>query len=345
MIKQHIKQKTLSWIFAKIPCSILGKLTRTNLILPYYHIVSDYEIPYIKHLYPHKNIQQFKEDMDFLLSNYSPISLFDLLDNLKTGRSLPKKAFLLTFDDGFREINDVIAPILLEKGIPATFFINSYFLDNKNLCYQHKASILVEHIQSNCTASLKEEIKKILLINEVKFEQIKSGILSIKYQQKNLIDEIAQLINVDFNNLLSKYKPYLTSDQIERLMKDSFTIGAHSIDHPLYSSLSIKEQLHQTIESMKFIKEKFSLDYGAFAFPHSDNNVSKKFFTELYNSGLVDISFGTGGMINDCVSNNLQRFSLEKTLMPVDSIIGHQYARKFIKFVMGRGKITRKSNG
>ena len=96
--------------------------------------------------------------------------------------------------------------------------------------------------------------------------------------------------------------------QIKGLIKEGFNIGDHSIDHPLYSLLSLRDQLYQTIESVKLIRERFSLYYGAFAFPHSDNNVSKKFFVELYNSGLVDISFGTGGMIKDCVPNNLQRF-------------------------------------
>lgn len=116
-----VKQKTVSWIFSKIPFSILGKLTRTNLIIPYYHIVNDNEASHIKHLYGYKNIKQFKDDVDFLLKSYSPICLHDLLGNLKTGISLPKKAFLLTFDDGLREMHDVVAPILLEKGISAPF--------------------------------------------------------------------------------------------------------------------------------------------------------------------------------------------------------------------------------
>ena len=342
MIKKLIKEVIVSNIFSIVPFSLLKKVMRTNLIIPLYHIVSNDEILHIKHLYGHKNIKQFKDDIDFLLKHFSPIDLFDLLKSLNSGSSLPKRSFLLTFDDGFREIYDVIAPIISEKGVPATFFINSAFIDNKNLCFQHKASILVEHFERSMSLGLRKKIREVLLNNEVEFNDIKSGILSITYRKKHLIDEIAQLMNVDFNDYLSKNNPYLTSDQINGLINDGFAIGAHSIDHPLYSLLSLEDQLYQTIESVKLIRERFCLDYSAFAFPHSDNMVSKKFFVELYNSGLVDVTFGTSGMIKDCVPNNLQRFSMEKPLMPAERIIASQFARKFYRLITGRGKIKRR---
>jgi len=302
-------------------------------------MVSDDEVLHIKHLYAHKNIQQFKNDIDFLLKNYNPISLFDILDYLKENRSLPDKAFLLTFDDGFREMHDIVAPILLKKGVPATFFINSDFIDNKRLCYQHKASILAEHFKKLLPLDTTKKIKEIFQKNDLKFTDIKSGILSIKYRQKDIIDEIANLINVNFDDYLSKHKPYLTSDQTKRLINDGFTIGAHSIDHPWYAFLSLEDQLYQTIESVKFIKEKFGLDYGAFAFPHNDKNVSKEFFTELYKSGLVNVSFGAGGMMNKTYVSNFRRISLEKPLMPAEKIIPLRYAKKLFKQLhLGIGK-------
>ena len=342
MKNSSLKQKIVSHIFSKIPLSLLGKLAQIKLIIPYYHMVSDEEVLHIKHLYDYKNVKQFKDDIDFLLKNYAPISLSDVLDCLKNGCSLPDMYFLLSFDDGFREMSDVVAPILLEKGIPATFFINSDFIDNKKLCYQHKASILAEYFQKSLPLSTTKKINEIFLKNKLEFKDVKSGILSIIYQQKDVINEIAQLMDIDFEDYLLKNMPYLTSDQIKRLINDGFTVGAHSIDHPLYSSLSLEDQLYQTIESVRFIKEKFCLDYGAFAFPHNDNNVSKEFFVELYKDGLVDVSFGTGGMTNDSFPNNIQRVSMEKPLMPAERIIPLQFAKKLYKHVKGNGKIIRK---
>lgn len=341
MLVKHLKQNIGSWLFSKIPVYILEKITRTHFIIPYYHIVNNDEVLHVKHLYDYKNIDQFISDLDFLIKNYVPVTLNDVLDFIKNDRFLPERSFLLTFDDGFREMYDVVAPILLKKGIPATFFVNSAFLDNKELFYQHKASILAECFQHKISDKLTEEVRKLLKNNELDCNDIPSSILSIKYQKKNLLEDVAKIIDIDFNDYLSESQPYLTSDQIESMIKNGFTIGAHSIDHPLYSSLSLRDQLHQTIESVKQIRSRFCLDYGAFAFPHSDHKVTTEFFEELYNSGLVDISFGTSGMINDSYSNNLQRFSLEKPLMPAKRIIALQFARKFIKILTGNSKIIR----
>jgi len=341
MIIKHLKQDIGSLIFSKIPVSVLGKLTRTNLIIPYYHLVSNEDVLHVKHLYSYKNVNQFINDLDFIIKNYVPVTLNDVLDFIKNGRSFPRRSFLLTFDDGFREMYDVVAPILLRKGIPATFFINSGFIDNKELFYQHKASILKEHFQKTGSSNLKKEIKEMLQKSCKNDLDISSCVLSVKYHQKDILDKIALLMNIDFNDYLLKKQPYLNSCQIESLIKDGFTIGAHSIDHPLYSSISLRDQLGQTLESIKQIRNRFCLDYGAFAFPHSDHKVSMEFFKELYDSGVVDISFGTAGMLNDSFPENFQRFSLEKPLLPAKDIVSYQLIRKLFKSITGNDKIIR----
>lgn len=335
------RQRIASYIFSKISFSLLGEITQTPIIIPYFHMVSNDEVLHTKYLYPHKNIKQFKDDLDFLLKNFNPINLFDLIDFLKHGRSLPDRAFLLTFDDGFREMHDIVAPLLLEKGIPATFFINSGFVDNKSMCYQHKASILAEHFNRIPSQAELEKIKAVFLKHELNTTDFMNGILVISYQQKDIIDEIAQIIGIDFTDYLNKIGPYMTTDHIKELINNDFTIGAHSIDHLFYSSLSLEDQLYQTMESMKFIRERFRLDYGVFAFPHTDNGVSKKFFTEVYQSGLIDVTFGTGGMTNDSVPRNIQRFSLESPLMPAKEIIALQFARKINRVMKRCNKIIR----
>lgn len=343
MKKKLFKYKVLPYIFSKIPFHILQKLTRINLILPFYHMVSNEELFHLKHLKRYKNVKQFEDDINFLLGRYVPISLFDITDFLKKNRSLPDRAFLLTFDDGLKEMHDVVAPILLKKGVPATFFLNTDFIDNRRMFYLHKASILEEYFQKTRNSRLSEKIKELLLRYDIRTNNAKSGILSANYQQRGVIDEIAQLMNVDFDEYLSINKPYLTSAQIEKLIRDGFAIGAHSIDHPLYSSLDLKEQLYQTVESVKCIKERFGLNYGAFAFPHDDVNVSKKFYNELYTSGLVDVSFGTGGMIEDVIPNNIQRINFEKPLMPAETILALAFTRRLFNMMKGKRYFTREA--
>jgi len=341
MLKRIIHEEVISRLFSNIPLSLLGKLILPNLIIPYYHMVSNSRVSHVVHLYKYKNVEQFKHDLDFLLKDYYPVGLVDLLDNLKEGRILQRKSMLLTFDDGFSEMYDVVMPILLNKGIPATFFINSAFIDNKELCYLNKASILAE--QFDGSKSLKDEnrIKQLFFSHTMSACDVRSGLLSIKYKDRAILDKIAELINIDFNDYLIRNKPYLTTNQIRYLLENGFTIGAHSIDHPLYSALPIQDQLHQTIESVKYIREKFLLNYGVFAFPLSDSKVSSNFFVELFNTDIVDLSFGNAGMIDDSFMLNYQRFSLEKPLLPAERIMAIHSARRVFRCMKGSSTILR----
>lgn len=342
MSSTFIKHKVVPHIISKISPHQLIKIAGVNLFIPYYHIVSDDEVVHIKHLYPHKTLKQFTSDLDFLVKHFMLINLADLIAFIKRGKQLPPKALLLTFDDGFREIHDIVAPILLQKGIPAVFFINSSFTDNNNLCYQHKASILVEYLlQNNISKALQKQLVNFFSQHNIKAHDIKSGILAIKYHQRDLINDIERLLNVDVVVYLARHQPYLTSVQINKLIDDGFAIGAHSIDHPLYSDLSLEEQVKQTIDSVRFVRNKYNLCYGAFAFPHSDTGVSKQYFAQIEESGLVDISFGTAGMIGDSISYNFQRFSLEKPLMPANEIIALQIAKRFLRIAKQSNQIIR----
>ncbi len=326
---------------SRIPLSFLGMLTNTDLIIPYYHMVSDEEVLHVKHLYGYKTVREFRGDMDFLLKNYAPVGLPEVLDHMRGARPLPEKAFLLTFDDGFREMSDIVAPILLEKGISATFFVNSAFTDNKELCYLNKASLLAEHVQRNASKGLERQLTEILRSALSASCTVTSDILSVRYGQRSVIDELAQICEVDFGEYLARNRPYLTSGQIRRLIERGFHFGAHSIDHPLYANLSLEEQLRQTVESLRFVRETFRLNYGAFAFPHSDHAVSREFFRRLSESGLIDLSFGTAGLLKDGISTHLQRFSLEKPIEGAGRIVAFQHVRKLVKSVTGRAQVTR----
>ena len=330
-----------SSVLATLPPSFLRAVAGVGLIVPYYHMVSDDDVKHVRHLYPYKSVKEFGADLEFVLRHYSPIALADLLDHVSNGRRLPQKSVLLTFDDGFREMSDIVAPLLRAKGVSATFFVNTAFIDNREMCYLNKASLLIDEIDRRGSRRTNERVAQALRSRGLPDGTLATAILSVSYRQRQVIDELADLVDVDVQWYLARHQPYLTADQIRRLVRDGFAIGAHSIDHPLYADLTLEEQLVQTLDSVKSIRQAFGLSYGAFAFPHSDRQVSRQFFERVAESGLLDVSFGTSGMITDSVPNHFQRFSLEAPREPAGRIVAFQLARRFAKQVRGTATIQR----
>jgi len=158
-LKNFIKEKLTS-ANSLIDLDFFVKLSKQGLVMPFYHTVSDEDLIHIKHLYPIISTKKFNEDLDFFQKNYRVITANYLIENKGSATLRQQKNYFLSFDDGLRQFNDVIAPILIEKGIPATFFVNSSFIDNKDMFYRLKISILIERIlKSVLTKGQKSEIE------------------------------------------------------------------------------------------------------------------------------------------------------------------------------------------
>lgn len=312
MIKKLVKR--ITHIVANL-FSLDQLIDKSNhhIILPFYHSVTDDKPVHIRNLYQPRSIESFKADLDFLLEHYQSISLEELIQLNVSEENIAKNYFHLTFDDGLSEFYDIVAPILKERGVHATVFLNSNFIDNKKLFYRFKASILYDKLK------------------------VKS-ILSIPYNNRKYLDELALTNKIDFDEYLKEKTPYLSSEQINELIKQGFTFGAHSKNHPLYSDLELEEQLSQTKESIKAISSQFKLAYKVFSFPFTDYGVSKKFFDAIYNE--TDLTFGCAGLKLDSAKDHLQRLAME-TSKSGKEIIKEEYLYYLMKAMAGKNKITR----
>lgn len=64
-------------------------------------------------------------------AGYTTISLYTLLAHLNQGAPLPEKPVVITFDDGYRDTYENAFPLLRERGMVATFFVVTDFIDGR----------------------------------------------------------------------------------------------------------------------------------------------------------------------------------------------------------------------
>lgn len=276
--------KIISIFTSLIPVSLLIKLSGKRTIYPFYHIVSDTPPAHIKHLYPIRSIKQFEKDLDFLQKHF-------IASELNSENN--KKQFVLSFDDGLSEVYKIIAPILKKRNIPAIFFINSGFVDNKAM--------------------------------------FKNFIVNLKNGNPK--------INV--KEYLKDKKPYMTIEQINGLKNQGFIIGAHSINHPLFSEINEDEQIRQIKESVDFITENFKEEQKLFAFPFTDNGIKDRFFKTIFENNIVDFTFGTAGIKDDNIKNNIQRIPVEKYGLSAKKHIKTELLLYILKHIFNSEKVKR----
>jgi peptidoglycan/xylan/chitin deacetylase (PgdA/CDA1 family) len=303
-------------------------LSGVALVVPFYHMVSDAYVPHVSNLYRFRTIAEFKADLEFFTRNFEPVALSDIVDALNGSRTLPRSCVHITFDDGFSEVHDVVAPILESAGVPATFFLTTAFLDVGGMAHHNELSVLLDRIQSQppLSKAVMDRLESILPAPGKNDTTLRDRMLSIRYVEKRKVQALAEVLEVDLNEYVRTTRPHLTSGQVSSLVKRGFAIGAHSHDHPLYADLSPGDQLGQTRTSMGLL-EHFGFRPKAFAFPHNDDGVQKEFFTTVFSERLLDVSFGTSGFVSHDHPRNIERATMEKTPAPASQILARQFAR------------------
>ena len=72
---------------------------------------------------------RFEQQMEYLHRRYTLIDLDTLLRHFETGRPLPPRAVLLTFDDGYLDVYENAVDVLKRYGVRPVMFIATNFMD------------------------------------------------------------------------------------------------------------------------------------------------------------------------------------------------------------------------
>lgn len=351
----------------------LQKMSPVEVLIPYHHLVSDEPVPYIQSLYAFKNSRQFETDLDYLLRNFRALTLPEVIQQqqeqlLRQQEQHPqpdtpagKKGFLLCFDDGLRQVYEVVAPILLRKGVPAALFVNPAFVDNKQIFYSLQKGWLLHWLAGSPGGNIltpdaplpvrsKPLNAKFLRTASQLFghplhtgAQLRQSILSINYLNRHLIAQLGALLDLDPETALRDQQPFMTLDQLKELNAKGFAIGAHSIDHPLYSLIAPEEQIRQTLESVDWVTRTFGLPYKAFAFPHVDTGVGDAFFRQLVHppNPALDLILGNSTGMLEKHPRVLHRFIGENPAIPMEKMAKAVLAYSIGTKLTGRSFVQR----
>ncbi len=310
--------------------SILAK-NRKN-IFPFYHTVCDQVLPHIKHLYSVRNSNTFIKDLDTLCKYFEPAAMDRFSENRKENG---KPLFHLTFDDGLRECSEIIQHVLLKKGIPATFFLNNDFIDNKSLFYRFTVSLILE--KSNTT-----DLEKVLKENSINTVNPHAFILGVNHNDKVLLEKIAAQLGIDINEYLNKHKPYMSTGEIQGLIKNGFNIGSHSNNHRDFSFMKPPEVLYSVKTSIYDLNKRFGIPCNSFSFPFTNHTMSISIFDTLKKEiPECKFYFGTSG-VKDDIDGVFQRLPMEKYSCDAKSIIAVELRNYRLKKLMGRHVVKRK---
>jgi peptidoglycan/xylan/chitin deacetylase (PgdA/CDA1 family) len=189
--------------------------------------------------------------------------------------SLRHPAVLLTFDDGFRNLAKVAAPILRRHDVPAVFFVSSrHCTPGKYLWFSYLKMLGACFPGEGVTLNGKF-VRLQGAERRAGIQQLTSMLLALEPHPHAMYAAIdAQLPPLESfvsEAVLADECAGMTEDQVRELGQDPlFTIGGHTVDHPYLTRCDAKEAERQISENKVWLERVTCRPCDLFAYPLAD---------------------------------------------------------------------------
>ena len=211
------------------------------LIIFNWHQVTPLFDPLRHHRHTWTELKQFETQIDYLTAKFGILPLNDAIGRLNRG-VLRGSCAALTFDDGDISIADNVVPLLRERNLPATFFINSAYLEDRRSYWFPILSYLCTVENSGLQGALPEDLKEKAL-------HLRTTDDPIYYRAvRDRLEQLASLVP----NLGSRL---ISAEWLADLDGVQFAIGAHGHEHQRFSMMPSEWQLDNLRENVRVLSQ------------------------------------------------------------------------------------------
>lgn len=273
--------------------SVMTYVTKNSFRIVYYHMISDNMQSYYYN--SHLSRANFVKQIKWFKNHFKIISLEEALVRLEANKSLD--GYLsITFDDGFRECYDIVAPILLQEKATATFFLITDCLNNKKLMWRNKLLYIINNVPGDSITKFISDNPLISPSNNL-LDDSRLWELEKLDTYSDLLWE--SLVDIPQNEWLETNRPYMNIKQISELINAGFSIGSHTKSHPLCDRLNYNQFEDEVIGSISYLEREFSTKILSFAYPFG-SRAKKEYEIKLLNQTHLKMMLG----VRDSLSNS-----------------------------------------
>lgn len=230
--------------------------------------------------------EAFAQQMDYLRTNYDPISLKDLAASVETGCRLPARPVLVTFDDGYRDNAEVAWPIMRERGVPAVIFLATDYIGTGRPFIWDLAAYLFSIVPETHADVPLIGPKRLATVSErecATAEWVNAMKRLPGAKRTEAIVNLSVALGVDLPDQAVFRRLYMDWSEVKTLALQGVEFGGHTCSHPILTSIPDDEGRREIEESIKHVTEVLGRETLGFAYP----NGSSKDFSEAHEDAVM----------------------------------------------------------
>jgi len=229
-----------------------------------YHRVNDEGDPFFGAV----PTQVFEQHMAYIARTYRVLTVEELVERMQRGR-LPRNALAITFDDGYRDTLTHAAPILARHRLPATVFLATGFIGTGEIPWFHRVGLAFKLTKAASVAApwgetlgLASEPGRVAAMERALDRLKRLPEASQKAQMDALLDVLGVTDRADDKSLM------LGWDDVHALIGLGFSIGAHTVNHPILSRIGVERAREEIEGSRAMIASACGAAPRSFAYPN-----------------------------------------------------------------------------
>ena len=210
---------------------------------------------------------QFDRLMTRVARQYRVLSLGDALSHLQQ-RTLPRRALVITFDDGYADNAELALPILKRHGLTATVFVTTGFLDGG--CMWNDRII---HMFRRCThdsvdlAALGLPVLPLASVAQ-REHTIVTVLKCIKYMPLGDREQALSRVAAATGVASHPQGLMMTTAQVQQMHRAGIELGGHTVHHPILTELDRASAGAEIAQGRDRLQQMVDAPIEVFAYPN-----------------------------------------------------------------------------
>jgi peptidoglycan/xylan/chitin deacetylase (PgdA/CDA1 family) len=214
--------------------------------------------------------KDFDYQLSYLAGHFNVINFKMLAGVLAGDGRLPSNALIITFDDGYIDNYEVAYPVLRRHGLTAVMFATAGFIGRRRLFWWDKIAYIVKHAERGVIA-IEEPLALEMRLDDYPTRQaaaralIKRAKTMPDERKERLITELAERLGVTLDE--EQHQNTMNWDQLRELSRAGIEIGAHSVNHPIFSNVDTERLRTEVSEAKAMIEHELQEPIISFGSP------------------------------------------------------------------------------
>ena len=272
------------------------------MIFPYHRVLENHD-PLLPGT---PDAGRFERQLKWVKKYCNPLPMDEAISRLAAG-TLPDRAITLTFDDGYANNLSVAAPLLKRYEIPAIVFLTVDALE-RGIMWNDLIVEAVRNAKSVIDATWLGA--GVLEVNDTnKLDVLSTLINAIQYEPTDIrLDKATRLYE---NQCDYPWKrQMLRPDELTSLIEHGVSLGAHTVTHPILTTLADHEARDEIENSRTWIEKQTGTTPDYFAYPRGKFGTD---YSQRHSDIVRDLGFA-GAVSADwgCATSNSSLFDLPR---------------------------------